>query len=66
MSSQKKRIALTFGSGFVPGLNAVIEGVVLAGHRLGWEILGLYDGFDGLMYPENYPEGVAFEYEVLE
>ena len=57
MSSQKKRIALTFGSGFVPGLNAVIEGVVLAGHKLGWEILGLYDGFDGLLYPENYPEG---------
>jgi 6-phosphofructokinase len=57
MSNHKKRIALTFGSGFVPGLNAVIEGVVLAGHKLGWEILGLYDGFDGLLSPANYPDG---------
>lgn len=57
MSNEKKRIALTVGSGFVPGLNAVVEGVVLAGHKLGWEILGIYDGFDGLLSPENYPEG---------
>ena len=57
MSNQKKRIALAFGSGFVPGLNAVIEGVVLAASKLEWEILGIYDGFEGLLFPDHYPEG---------
>jgi ATP-dependent phosphofructokinase / diphosphate-dependent phosphofructokinase len=57
MSIQKKRIALSLGPGFVPGLNTIIEGVVLAGSRLGWEILGIHDGFDGLLRPGQYPDG---------
>jgi phosphofructokinase-like protein len=45
-----KRIAILTGGGDCPGLNAVIRGVVRAavlGHR--WEVLGILDGFDGLL-----------------
>jgi 6-phosphofructokinase len=53
----RKRIAVNFGGGYVPGLNAVITGVVLAANELGWEVLGIRDGFDGLLAPERYPAG---------
>lgn len=52
-----KRIAVNVGGGFVPGLNAVLTGVVLAAKELGWEVVGIRDGFDGLLFPERYPEG---------
>ena len=57
MSIPVKRVAVNFGGGFVPGLNAVITGTVLAAHELGWEVVGIRDGFDGLLAPERYPEG---------
>src|SRR5512139_4253511 len=57
MTTPKKRIALNFGGGYVPGLNAVVTGTVLAAHELGWEVVGIRDGFDGLLAPERYPEG---------
>lgn len=41
----------------MPGLNAVITGVVLAANELGWEVVGIRDGFDGVLFPEQYPEG---------
>ena len=45
-----KRIAVLTGGGDCPGLNAVIRGVVRAAtlHR-GWQVLGVEDGFDGLV-----------------
>ncbi|HUO40613.1 MAG TPA: ATP-dependent 6-phosphofructokinase [Mycobacterium sp.] len=52
-----KRIAVSTGGGDAPGLNAVIQAVTLAGHNQGWEVVGIRDGFNGLMYPERYPEG---------
>src|SRR5512137_1021210 len=52
-----KRIGINVGGGFVAGINAVIAGTVLAGHELGWEVMGIRDGFDGLLFPERYPEG---------
>ena len=52
-----KRIALNFGGGYVPGLNAVVSGVVRAAHEFGWEVAGIRDGFDGLLFPERYPAG---------
>ena len=52
-----RRVALNVGSGFVPGLNSVLMGVALAGGRLGWEIVGIRDGFEGLLHPERYPDG---------
>jgi 6-phosphofructokinase 1 len=41
----------------VPGLNAVITGSVLAAHELGWDVVGIRDGFDGLLAPERYADG---------
>ena len=57
MSIPVKRIAINFGGGFVPGLNAVITGTVLAAHELGWEVVGIRDGFDGLLACERYADG---------
>jgi len=57
MKTHTKRIAVNVGGGYVPGINAVIAGVVLAANELGWEVLGIRDGFDGLLAPERYPEG---------
>lgn len=45
-----KRIAVLTGGGDCPGLNAVIRGVV-KGAIIGrnWEVIGIEDGFDGLL-----------------
>ena len=45
------------GAGFVPGMNAVVMGTALAAGELGWEVVGIRDGFDGLLQPERYPDG---------
>ena len=55
--SSTKRIAVNVGGGFVPGLNAVVTGVVRAAGELGWSVVGIRDGFDGLLFPERYPDG---------
>ena len=57
MKPTPKHIGINFGGGYVAGINAVIAGTVLAGHELGWEVMGIRDGFDGLLFPERYPEG---------
>jgi len=45
-----KRIAVLTGGGDCPGLNAVIRGVVRAAIlEHGWEVLGIQDGYDGLL-----------------
>ena len=53
----QRRIAIMVGAGYIPGLNAVILGAALAAGKLGWEIVGIRDGFDGLLYPDRYPDG---------
>jgi 6-phosphofructokinase 1 len=57
MSENKKRIAIAVGAGFVPAINAVVKGAGLAANQLGWEIVGIRDGFAGLLYPDRYPDG---------
>lgn len=57
MKKESKYIAINIGGGYVPGLNAVIAGTVLAAKELGWEVVGIRDGFDGLLFPDRYPEG---------
>jgi 6-phosphofructokinase 1 len=52
-----RRVAVNVGSGFVPGMNSVLMGAALAGGKLGWEIVGIRDGFEGLLHPERYPDG---------
>jgi ATP-dependent phosphofructokinase / diphosphate-dependent phosphofructokinase len=57
MTAQTKRIAINIGGGYVSGLNAVIAGTVLAASELGWEVVGIRDGFDGLLFPDRHPGG---------
>jgi ATP-dependent phosphofructokinase / diphosphate-dependent phosphofructokinase len=57
MTTQTKRIAINIGGGYVPGINSVITGAVLAARELGWEVIGIRDGYEGLLFPERYPQG---------
>jgi 6-phosphofructokinase 1 len=50
----KRRIGVLTSGGDCPGLNAVLRGVVLAAEKLGWEVIGFKDGFEGLLLPEHY------------
>ena len=52
-----KRIVINTSGGDAPGLNAVIHAVVHAAHTHSWEVHGIRDGLDGLLHPENYPDG---------
>ena len=52
-----KRIAINTGGGDAPGLNAVIRAAVIAALNRGWECVGIRDGYNGLMVPEQYPDG---------
>ena len=52
-----KRIAIVVGAGYVPGMNSVVMGTALAAGNLGWEVVGIRDGFDGLLHPDRYPDG---------
>jgi 6-phosphofructokinase 1 len=51
-----RRIALSTGGGDAPGLNAVIRAVVLAAINRDWECIGIRDGYNGLLVPEDYPQ----------
>jgi ATP-dependent phosphofructokinase / diphosphate-dependent phosphofructokinase len=55
MSLPIKRIALSTGGGDAPGLNAVIRAATLAARNRGWDVVGIRDGFNGIMFPEEYP-----------
>ncbi|MCE9582424.1 MAG: ATP-dependent 6-phosphofructokinase [Planctomycetes bacterium] len=48
------KIAISTGGGDAPGLNAVIRAAVLAALLRGWEVWGIREGFDGLLFPERY------------
>lgn len=50
MGKQKKRIGVLTGGGDCPGLNAVIRAVVkTAEHECGMEVVGFFDGYEGLV-----------------
>jgi 6-phosphofructokinase 1 len=55
------RIAISTGGGDAPGLNAVIRSATLAARNRGWEVVGVRDGFNGLMHPDDYPNGGLIE-----
>ena len=57
MSNAIRRIAVCTGGGDAPGLNAVIQSVVIAAANRGWETYGIRDGFNGILFPERYAEG---------
>ena len=56
-STRIQRIAISTGGGDAPGLNAVIRAVVLSSLNRGWHCVGIRDGYNGLLMPEQYPNG---------
>jgi len=53
MMSQTRTIGVVTGGGDCPGLNAAIRAIVRVGKlEHGWRIMGVADGFDGLLHPE--------------
>jgi 6-phosphofructokinase 1 len=48
-SKNSKRIGLLTGGGDCPGLNAAIRAVVMKGMQLGYEVVGIKNGWKGLM-----------------
>lgn len=47
---QIRRVGIITGGGDAPGLNAVIRAAVLTAHNVyGYEVVGVRDGFDGLL-----------------
>ena len=57
MAAKIKRIAINTGGGDAPGLNAVIRAVVISAWNMGWEVVGIRDGYNGLLLPQDYPDG---------
>ncbi len=57
MTPEIKRIAISTGGGDAPGLNAVIRAATLAARNRGWDVVGIRDGFSGLLTPDLYPKG---------
>lgn len=57
MAASIRRIALSTGGGDAPGLNAVIRAATLAARNRDWDVVGIRDGFNGLMFPEQYSDG---------
>jgi 6-phosphofructokinase 1 len=54
MATNIRAIAVANGGGDCPGLNAVIRAVVkTAILDYGWRVLGITNGFDGLIWPER-------------
>ncbi|TRZ70614.1 MAG: ATP-dependent 6-phosphofructokinase [Rhodocyclaceae bacterium] len=60
MANPIRRIAICTGGGDAPGLNAVIRAVVIAAANRGWESYGIHEGFNGILFPERYPEGGVY------
>jgi 6-phosphofructokinase 1 len=49
-----RTIGICTGGGDCPGLNAVIRAAVkCAVQKYGWQVVGIRDGFDGLIWPEK-------------
>jgi len=57
MAAKIQAIGVCTGGGDCPGLNAVIRGVVKAAiGDYGWRVVGVTNGFDGLIWPEQCRE----------
>lgn len=49
-----KKIGISTGGGDCPGLNAVIRAATYTAiNQFGWEVLGIKDSFNGLIYPDQ-------------
>src|SRR5690242_15580151 len=61
MENSIQRIGICTGGGDAPGLNAVIYSVVHSASRLGWQVFGIREGYDGLLFPDHFPDGGLIE-----
>ena len=63
-----RRIGIMVGAGYIPGINAVVMGAALAAGKIGWELVGIRDGFEGVLHPEKYPDGglITIDPQLLE
>src|SRR3954471_18965603 len=52
-----KRIAINTGGGDAPGLNAVIQSAVYAARAREWEVLGVREGYNGILEPQRFRNG---------
>ena len=55
--SGQKRIAIMVGAGCISENKFHRCGSSLAAGKLGWELVGILDGFEGILSPEKYPDG---------
>ena len=49
-----QRIGIVTGGGDCPGLNAVIRAVSKAAAKRGWEAIGFFGGYEGMLDPPKY------------
>lgn len=61
MAATIRRVAINTGGGDAPGLNAVIHGAVYAARGRGWDVVGIRDGYEGILASERYPQGGVVE-----
>ncbi len=54
--ARKRRIGILTGGGDVPGLNSVIKSVVYGADELGYEVVGIRRGWEGLTHMQPGPE----------
>ncbi len=57
-----KKIGIVTGGGDCPGLNAVIRAVAKASTKRGWEAIGIFGGYEGLLEPRKF---IPLDYNVL-
>ncbi len=66
MKEKMERIGLLTGGGDCPGLNAVIRAAVITAINVyNWEVLGIEDGFEGLVLPDRVRELTLTDVEGL-
>ena len=53
--TRTRRIGILTGGGDVPGLNSVIKGVVYRSTELGYDVLGIRRGWEGLTHMQPGP-----------
>jgi 6-phosphofructokinase 1 len=52
-----RRIGILTGGGDVPGLNSVIKSAVYRSREVGWEVIGIRRGWEGLIHAQAGSEG---------
>ena len=56
MKNETKKIAINIGAGYTPGVNSIIIGAARAAFKLGWEVVGIGNGFEGMLFRDRYPD----------